>query len=235
MIREFLVNIASIDLLRRLYYALTARFSDDDCFKAFVTAMNEKSVSLGLSQSEWINPSGLGECDHYSKSCARDLALLGVASWSYDTLRTIWKSKIREMQIKKSYIWHPHMHTIRRIGSTIEDNFIDSYPILGGKTGAGDDFYTLVLITSIEGIGYVAGAIMQATSLENRFKAMHELFDVVSGKRLSVESAKCACAYLVPSANACYTPPRMSIRAECRRTKCANVNIKTINSYGCIG
>lgn len=202
-LRNSLINIASLNLLKSVYYGLVDIPSDSVCRAAFVESMNKKSQKLGMQNSFWINPSGLGENGVYSRSTARDLALLGAVAYKCAFIRELWAHKVYEMNVKKSYIWHPKKYSIRRIGSTIEMEAFGTIPIVGGKTGAGDGFYTLIAIGRLpfgkEGRErYVSGAIMLADSLEGRFAAMEELFHAIINGGGIVKSARCACAFLVP-------------------------------------
>ena len=174
---QLIRDILAVKHLRNIWARLTDAYSPMQCKEAFVGQMNAKASEWGMVNTHWINPSGLGENGRYSQTTARDLALMGLHAMHYPYLRKMWQSEfVYPMHITKPYLVHPKKHIIRRIASTVECMHIGDFPILGIKTGAGDDYYTLVAICEIPGMsGYVSASIMRADTLENRFEAMEEL------------------------------------------------------------
>ena len=177
-----------------------SKYSDNDCVSTFVSMMNLKAAEIGMAHTTFINPSGLGENGNYSSSCAYDLARMGVVALSYNKLCQIWNVNSWNVKVKgKSDI---------SITSSVQSSSLENYyPIIGGKTGAGDGYYALVIATMIEGV-CVVGAIMKASSNDGRFQAMKELFDAakiaINGgtpSANSVTSADYACAVKVPPFN----------------------------------
>ena len=49
-------------------------FTDVECKNAFISKMNEKAASIGMSNTTWINPSGLEESGNYSNTWCYDIA-----------------------------------------------------------------------------------------------------------------------------------------------------------------
>lgn len=149
--------ILSLSHFWKVYYFLTDRNDYDTCKKAFVEEMNRKSQQIGMSNTHWINASGLGEDGIYSCTTARDLAVMGANAFLYPLLRGIWSEDNNyEVQITKPYIVHPHKHVRRRIERTMEFRQLGGFPILGGKTGAGDGYFSLLVISTL---GYGGGIV----------------------------------------------------------------------------
>ena len=177
-------------------------FTDVECKNAFISKMNEKAASLGMSNTTLINPSGLGESGNYSRTSVRDLARMMIEALSYNRLLKIWNKSKYSVRVKNK-------SDISITTSVTSPSLENYYPILGGKTGGGDGYLTLVIATVVENIP-VVGAISEV-STENptdRFVAMKQLFDAVKVKiqggtpsQRAVTVANCACAYLVPNYN----------------------------------
>lgn len=201
---EYIRDIVSFNLFRTIYNKLVCKYSDDECYYAFVNKMNDNSKSWGLSNTHWINPSGLGEDSEYSYSTARDLAKLAAIAYKSGRINPFWSCKNHKCKIIQPYIIPGYSTKIRYAVSTIPDTYLnDQFLILGAKTGSGDGYYTLVMICEVDGY-VVSGAIMNAHSDDTRFEAMAELMEiakaVLKGKnvnRLSVSLASEACALLI--------------------------------------
>ncbi len=111
--------------------------------EAFAKLMNEKAASLGCTNTNFVNPHGLNNSNHYTT--ARDMALIARAAFQNDTLRTIDTTlsyqfpATKKGKAKTLTMGHKMMYTT------------DSryYPgIIGGKTG----------YTSLAGNTLVTGA-----------------------------------------------------------------------------
>lgn len=177
-------------------------FTDVECKNAFISKMNEKAASLGMSSTTWINPSGLGESGNYSKTSVRDLARMMIEALSYNRLLKIWNKSKYSVRVKNK-------SDISITTSVTSPSLENYYPILGGKTGGGDGHLALVIATVVENIP-VVGAISEVSTgnPDDRFVAMKQLFDAVKVKiqggtpsQRAVTVANCACAYLVPNYN----------------------------------
>lgn len=177
-------------------------FTDVECKTAFISKMNEKAASLGMSNTTWINPSGLGESGNYSRTSVRDLARMMIEALSYNKLLKIWNKSKYSVRVKNK-------SDISITTSVTSPSLENYYPILGGKTGGGDGNLALVIATVVENIP-VVGAISEVSTgnPNDRFVAMKQLFDAVKVKiqggtpsQRAVTVANCACAYLVPNYN----------------------------------
>lgn len=169
--------------------------TDADCLAAFVAEMNRKATAIGMTSSIFYNPSGL-EKDGVSKSTARSLAILAAVACGYPELCDIWN--------KQSYTIHRKDASQISISTSVSSSALSSYyPILGGKTGSGAGYNTLIIVTEING-HLIAGAVMDATDQSSRFTAMKQLFDATkatmeSGTVTPVADATKACSVYVPS------------------------------------
>lgn len=182
--------------------ATSSFFTDVECKNAFIGAMNKKAASLGMSNTTWINPSGLGERGNYSKTSVRDLTRMMIEALSYNRLLKIWNKPKYSVRVKNK----SNINITTSVTSPSLENY---YPILGGKTGGGDGYLALVIATIVENVP-VVGAIAEVSTRNptDRFVAMKQLFDAVKVKiqggtpsQSAVTIANCACAYLVPNYN----------------------------------
>ena len=178
-------------------------YTDSQCFDAFVSKMNAVSSDLGMTNTTWINPSGLKSSSNtYSSSTVRDMARMTVEALSYDWICRVWNKPSYTVRIKDK-------NSVNVSTSVTSSTLETYYPIIGGKTGGGDGYLALVCVTKI-GEDFVAGAISEVGSGQNddRFKAMKELFDAastaLSGNTPAVDAvttANCACAFKIPKVN----------------------------------
>lgn len=99
--------------------------------EAFTILMNEKAAELGLTNTSFVNASGLHNPKHYST--AYDIALIFAYALKNETFRQIITSE--------EYTTAPtNMHAEGlKMSSTVRSAFkkagLEMYPILGGKTG----------------------------------------------------------------------------------------------------
>lgn len=184
-------------------------YTDQECLNAFVSEMNKRASQLGMSNSSFVTPSGL-EIPGVNTSTAKDLARLGVEAVGYPALTEIWNKNSYSVRIKDE----SSIPITTSVTSSALENY---YPILGGKTGSGAGYHTLIIVTEIEG-KMVAGAIMDALSAEKRFSAMKQLFDaakiVLQGgtpSTTAVTDASKACAYVVPQLPRTYEKDKLAI------------------------
>lgn len=200
---SIIVDVAKCNFLRTLSHNLFSKYGDEECYMAFVNRMNEKAREVGMKNTKWINPSGLGESCEYSLSSARDLAILTSIAVGDKLVNKYWGQKERAVKIKKPYLLN-NKRKLKYLKSTLDFNKIASnYTIIGGKTGSGDGYNTLALAWEMEGC-VIAGAIMGACSEEDRFDAISELMVVSEKSYLGtlkdserVFSASNACSYMV--------------------------------------
>ena len=209
-LNTLIVDIARLSMLRQACHVLSCKYSDSECYSEFIRRMNEKSKQFGLNHTKWINPSGLGESSSYSTTTARDLSLMAINANRNDVLKSIWAHKEALIRIRKPYVLQHVRFKYKTIQSTIPyERLNDKYIVLGAKTGSGDGYQTLVMICEIRH-QIVAGAIMNASSEEDRFLAMSELMTIADTRLAEsaasnsyvLNSAENACAYLVENGHA---------------------------------
>ena len=206
MITSKILSVVNLSCFRDLIYIIRQRNLDIQARKTFVDLMNQKSKSLGMNNTHWINPSGLGENGVYSMSTARDLALMGVHAYQNEFLRQIWSTREYDVNILRPYL--PFVYKSRKlhIVTTVQSHELEThYPILGGKTGAGDGFNNLVLITKMPKHfpnSLLSVSIMGAESESERFIAIKEVLDFLSsssetnlGLDLNFKHCKSACVF----------------------------------------
>lgn len=94
----------------------------------FAKLMNDKAKSLGMNESNFTNPNGLHEADHYST--AYDLALLGMAAYHNDWMKEI-------MPLKKDVKITTSTNQIAYVENKNKNVGING--CVGGKTGYTDE------------------------------------------------------------------------------------------------
>jgi D-alanyl-D-alanine carboxypeptidase len=120
--------------LRDLLYGLMLRSGNDAALMVakyvsgsiedFVTKMNEKAKEIGMTNSVFVNPSGLDNEDEGNYSTAYDMALLTRYAMQYDEYRKIVSTKSYTLKTnKKTYIWKN------------KNKLLNYDYITGGKTG----------------------------------------------------------------------------------------------------
>ena len=81
-IKSVLINIARLNLCRTIWHKFSNKYSDEECYAAFVAAMNAQAKEWGMVHTNWINPSGLGEFGAYSKTAANDLSEMALHTFA---------------------------------------------------------------------------------------------------------------------------------------------------------
>lgn len=79
--KQCIIDMLQCNMLRTMWHRLLHPFPDEACYARFVAEMNKWSSNWGLKNSEWINPSGLGENNVYSASTANDLSLMALRAF----------------------------------------------------------------------------------------------------------------------------------------------------------
>ena len=119
----------------------------------FAAMMNAKAVSLGCTESNFTNPSGLNDPNHYTT--AYDMALIAKAAFSNETFVQIDSTLYYDLPVTKR---NPDGLRIYPGHKMLKKNLSQYYPgIIGGKTGytslAGN---TLVTCAERDGMKLVA-------------------------------------------------------------------------------
>lgn len=120
--------------LRDLLYGLMLRSGNDAALMVakyvsgsvdnFVKSMNEKASEIGMTNTTFVNPSGLDNDDSGNYSTAYDMALLTKYAMQYEEYRSIVSTKSYTLKTnKKTYIWKN------------KNKLLNYDYITGGKTG----------------------------------------------------------------------------------------------------
>lgn len=120
--------------LRDLLYGLMLRSGNDAALmvakyvggsvEKFVERMNKKAKEIGMTNTIFVNPSGLDNSDAGNYSTAYDMALLTRYAMNYEEYRTIVKTKSYTVKTnKKTYVWKN------------KNKMLNYEYVTGGKTG----------------------------------------------------------------------------------------------------
>jgi len=142
----------------------------------FAKLMNKKAVQLGATRTNFTNPHGLPDDNHYT--CIYDMYLIFNEASKYDTFRTV--SSTKEYT---ATIFNTSDQTERTVTWTSGNGFYnekfslkDDITYYGGKTGhtnaAG---FCLVLGTVRKGMEEYISIIMKAPGYEDLYHGMQEL------------------------------------------------------------
>jgi D-alanyl-D-alanine carboxypeptidase len=152
----------------------------------FVSAMNDQARMLGLSQSHFVNPSGLS--DPHQRTSARDMALLARALWQdYPEYYHFFDAR--------------GMHFGRRDLPTV-NGFLASYRGADGlKTGTTCDAgYNLVASAERDGVRLI-GVVLGESSSIGRISSMAMLLDRGFGMGAQSRARGINIAELLPSSD----------------------------------
>ena len=176
--------------------------SEDVAKEAFISKMNEKAVSLGMENSNFVNPHGLGDAQQLTT--ASDLIKLGINACGYDELLKVWNKKTYTVKVTGVNA-RDVVLTTSVTGATLEDH----YYIFGGKTGTlSGNLATqnIISIVNAPDERWFVGVILGATN-NDRFAASKQLYDIankaVQGQNVDAEdvSANFAAVAFVPKMN----------------------------------
>lgn len=128
------IEIGEEITLRDLLYGLMLRSGNDAALmiakyisgdvESFVNEMNNKAKYLGMTNTIFVNPSGLDNTDSGNYSTAYDMALLTRYAMNYEEYRKIVSTKSHTVKTnKKTYIWKN------------KNKLLSEAYITGGKTG----------------------------------------------------------------------------------------------------
>lgn len=120
--------------LRDLLYGLMLRSGNDAALmiakyvggdvETFVNMMNNKAKEIGMTNTIFVNPSGLDNTDGGNYSTSYDMAMLTRYAMKYDEYKKIVKTKSYTVKTnKKTYIW-------KNKNKLLSEDYIT-----GGKTG----------------------------------------------------------------------------------------------------
>jgi D-alanyl-D-alanine carboxypeptidase len=160
--------------------------------RSFTKAVKEKSIKIGLENSNFTVPSGSTIFAFQSSTTCRDMVKIMKVAYENEFMREVWKNK--EYVIKIS----GEKPRNKKIVTTVEDSHLgEKNKILGGKTGTlalvGNELLicNLAVITEINN-KIVIAVVMDIDCPENRFPVMVQLLDFVKGETqdLNITNAK---------------------------------------------
>ena len=132
----------------------------------FVKMMNEKAKELGLKNTNFVNPTGLDEKDHYSS--AYDVAMIAIELMNHPDIfkfTTIYEDYLRK-------------NTDRKFWLVNTNKLLKSYKGVDGlKTGMTDNAgYTMAVTAKRDGLRLLA-VVLGETSGKERNKEVAEMLD----------------------------------------------------------
>lgn len=164
----------------------------------FIDNINNFAKDINMLNTHLITPSGLSIGNLMNVSTAKDLARLCTYCSFNDIICNIWNKQNKTIQVNNN----KNMVIISSINYSY---LLDYYPILGAKTGSdGKKYHSFICLTEINGIK-IGGSITGALSMDKRFSAIKQLFDIVKlilenkYKNEIVLDANSACAFIIPN------------------------------------
>lgn len=140
-----------------------------DPIEAFVEQMNVKSANLNMTETVFLNASGLNTSGQVT--CARDMGRMGLAALSYSAIVNTWGAVTHDLVITGP---SSRTITIEHSAQNMGDN-----DILGGKTGTlGSSARNLLEYVALPG-GERAVAVVMLTGEDTRYNDMSNLLDYV--------------------------------------------------------
>lgn len=100
--------------------------------EAFVALMNQKASELGCTNTNFVNPHGLHDDNHYTT--ARDMAKILMAALEYDLFREVYSTTEHEVPATNMSDARTIYTTNYMISTAIVETYYDSR-VIGGKTG----------------------------------------------------------------------------------------------------
>lgn len=170
--------------LKDLLYGLMLRSGNDAALMVakfvsgsvddFVKLMNEKAKEIGMTNTTFVNPSGLDNEDTGNYSTAYDMALLTKYAMQYDDYKQIVSTKSYTLKTnKKTYVWKN------------KNKLLNTDYITGGKTGYTDKAKrTLVSTASKNNIDLIVVTIKDSDDW-NTHKSLYEsAFDIYTSYKV---------------------------------------------------
>ena len=146
----------------------------------FAAMMNERAKEIGCTNTNFVNPSGLADENHYSK--ARDMVMIAKEALSNETVRKIAGTAEHTIPATNAYEERNLENTnyfLKGVDKEVNGKKIkvDKYDgVFGGKTGyVGED--KAALVTGLSADGLEIYSLVMGSSLEGRYSDVKELMD----------------------------------------------------------
>ena len=146
----------------------------------FAAMMNERAKEIGCTNTNFVNPSGLADENHYST--ARDMVMIAKEALSNETVRKIAGTAEHTIPATNAYEERNLENTnyfLKGVDKEVNGKKIkvDKYDgVFGGKTGyVGED--KAALVTGLSADGLEIYSLVMDSSLEGRYSDVKELMD----------------------------------------------------------
>ena len=146
----------------------------------FAAMMNERAKEIGCTNTNFVNPSGLADENHYST--ARDMVMIAKEALSNETVRKIAGTAEHTIPATNAYEERNLENTnyfLKGVDKEVNGKKIkvDKYDgVFGGKTGyVGED--KAALVTGLSADGLEIYSLVMGSSLEGRYSDVKELMD----------------------------------------------------------
>lgn len=146
----------------------------------FAAMMNERAKEIGCTNTNFVNPSGLEDEEHYST--ARDMVMIAKEALSNETVRKIAGTAEHTIPATNAYEERKLENTnyfLKGVDKEVNGKKIkvDKYDgVFGGKTGyVGDG--RAALVTGLSADGLEIYSLVMGSSLEGRYSDVKELMD----------------------------------------------------------
>ena len=146
----------------------------------FAAMMNERAKEIGCTNTNFVNPSGLADENHYST--ARDMVMIAKEALSNETVRKIAGTAEHTIPATNAYE-ERNLENINYFLKGVDKEVngkkikVDKYDgVFGGKTGyVGED--KAALVTGLSADGLEIYSLVMGSSLEGRYSDVKELMD----------------------------------------------------------
>lgn len=146
----------------------------------FAAMMNERAKEIGCTNTNFVNPSGLADENHYST--ARDMVMIAKEALSNETVRKIAGTAEHTIPATNAYEERNLENTnyfLKGVDKEVNGKKIkvDKYDgVFGGKTGyVGED--KAALVTGLSADGLEIYSLVMGSSLEGWYSDVKELMD----------------------------------------------------------
>lgn len=146
----------------------------------FAAMMNERAKEIGCTNTNFVNPSGLADENHYFT--ARDMVMIAKEALSNETVRKIAGTAEHTIPATNAYEERNLENTnyfLKGVDKEVNGKKIkvDKYDgVFGGKTGyVGED--KAALVTGLSADGLEIYSLVMGSSLEGRYSDVKELMD----------------------------------------------------------
>lgn len=142
----------------------------------FVQAMNQKASDLGCTSTNYTNPCGFHDGNHYTT--ARDMMIIARAAYSYPVLMEIIQNEhfVAEIAVQDNSEMPGTINMYDNTHKMLCDDTYKYEEIIGGKTGYTNEAgYTLVTYAGYESENLVC--VIMGAEEDNQYKDTTDLFN----------------------------------------------------------